>query len=253
VYGAGDELREIVGPELELASAPTVLQLRVPDTGGQPIARVGVRIAGSGFGRIELDRLDWTGTPDVTWRRPEEGGTMWPRAWVDGVSHFSTVWPEDAFRAVQDAGTGLLMTGGPWGDLTLEAELTPQLAAEIGLAIRVAGLRRYHALVLSSVDHEARLVARDHARETVLARIPLDWQTGHSCALHLTESGGVLTGSVDGRSIGPAPLDPGAPRGGIGILVTEGRVGADRVTVHPVGAVPGPDALSLAPMEGSST
>jgi ADP-ribosylglycohydrolase len=251
VYGAaGDErgeLREIVGPEQELGIVPTTVRMRVPDTGGQPIATVGVRIAGAGFGRVELDRLHWSGTPDVTWRRPEGGGTMWPRAWVDGVSHFSTVWPEDAFRAVQDAGTGLLMTGGPWGELTVEAELTPQLAAEVGVALRVAGLRRYHALVLSAHAGEARLVAREHARETLLARIPLDWQAGRSYALQLTESGGVLTGSVDGRAIGPVPLSPGAPLGGIGILVTEGRVGTSRIRVHPA------SSADAQPVEGSSS
>jgi hypothetical protein len=169
---------------------------------------------------------------------------MWPRAWVDGVSHYSTVWPEDAFRAVQDAGTGLLMTGGPWSDLTIEAELTPGLAAEVGLAVRLAGLRRYHALVVSRADNEARLVAREHARETVLARIPLEWQEGQAHALQLTEAAGLLTGSIDGRIIGPAPLSQGAPLGGVGILVTEGRVGTSRVRVRP--AVP-------PLMEGSSS
>ncbi len=237
VYGADDELHDVTGAAYELAIIPSTLRMRAPDTGGRPIASVGLQLSGGGSGRVELDRLDWSGTPEVTWVRPRDGGRMWRHAWIDGVSHFDTTWPEDSIRLIQDAGTGLLMTGGPWGSLTLEAELTPQLAAEVGLAVRVAGLRRYHALVLSSADHEARLVAREHARETVLARIPLDWETGRSYALQLTESAGILTGAVDGRPIGPAPLSLGAPLGGIGILITEGRVGTSRVRVRPAAPV----------------
>jgi hypothetical protein len=183
-------------------------------------------------GRVELDRLDWSGTPEVTWVRPQEGGRMWRHAWIDGVTHFDTTWPDDSIRVIQDAGTGLLMTGGPWRDLTVESEVTPQLAAEAGLAVRVAGLRRYHALILSH-EGEARLVRREHAVDTVLARIPLEWEPGRSYALALTELGGVLSGTVDGVAIGPVRMVADAPLGGIAILVTEGRVGTSRVHVSP--------------------
>ena len=253
VYGADDELHYLSGPEVELAIIPSTLRMRAPGTGGQPIASVGLQLNGGGSGRVELDRLDWSGTPEVTWVRPTEGGRMWRHAWIDGVTHFDTTWPDDAIRVIQDAGTGLLMTGGPWRDLTVESELTPQLAAEVGLAVRVAGLRRYHALVLThegggSVG-EARLVRREHAVETVLARLPLDWETGRAYALALTESGGVLRGTVDGAAIGPVPLAPDAPLGGIAILVTEGRVGTSRVHVSPARAA-GLD--HSAPVEGSN-
>jgi ADP-ribosylglycohydrolase len=247
VYGADDELHYLSGPEQELSIIPSMLAWHVPDTRGQPIASVGLQLSGGGSGRVELDRLDWTGTPEVVWERPPEGGRMWRHAWIDGVSHFDTSWPDDAIRVIQDAGTGLLMTGGPWHDLTVESVLTPQLAAEVGLAVRVAGLRRYHALVLSS-EGEARLVRREHAVDTVLARTPLAWEAGRAYALTLTESGGVLRGTVDGAAIGPVPLATDAPLGGIGILVTEGRVGTSRVRVSPAsarddsGAVEGSDA-----------
>lgn len=252
VYGADDELHYLSGPEVELTIIPSTLRMRVPDTTGQPIASVGVQLGGGGSGRVELDRLDWTGTPEVTWVRPEEGGRMWRHAWIDGVTHFDTTWPDDSIRVVQDAGTGLLMTGGPWRDLTVESELTPQLAAEVGLAVHVAGLRRYHALVLThegggSVG-EARLVRREHADETVLARIPLTWETGRTYALTLTESGGVLSGTVDGAAIGPVPLAADAPLGGIAILVTEGRVGTSRVHVSPARAEAPADTAAV---EGS--
>ncbi len=237
VYGADDELHYGVGAEVELTIIPSTLRMRAPDSGGQPIASVGLQLSGGGSGRVELDRLDWTGTPEVTWVRPAEGGRMWRHAWIDGVTHFDTTWPDDAIRVIQDAGTGLLMTGGPWRDLTVESVLTPQLAAEVGLAVRVAGLHRYHALVLTheggGTTGEARLVRREHADETVLARIPLVWQTGRAYALTLTEVGGVLRGTVDGAAIGPVPLATDAPLGGIAILVTEGRVGTSRVQVSP--------------------
>ena len=237
VYGADDELNYLSGSEVELGIIPSTLRMRAPDTGGQPIASVGLQLSGGGSGRVELDRLDWSGTPEVTWVRPVEGGRMWRHAWIDGVTHFDTTWPDDSIRVIQDAGTGLLMTGGPWSDLTVESELTPQLAAEAGLAVRVAGLRRYHALVLTHGGGgsavEARLIRREHAEETVLARIPLEWETGRPYGLTLSESGGVLHGTVDGAPIGPVPLATDAPLGGIGILVTKGRVGTSRVRVSP--------------------
>ncbi len=257
VYGADDELHYLSGPEQELAVIPSTLRMRVPDTGGQPIASVGLQLAGGGSGRVELDRLDWSGTPEVTWGRPSEGGRMWRRAWIDGVTHFDTTWPDDAIRVIQDAGTGLLMTGGPWRDLTVESELTPQLATEVGIAVRVAGLRRYHALALTHEGGgpvgEARLVRREHAEETVLARIPLEWETGRPYALTLTELGGVLRGTVDGAAIGPVPLATDAPLGGIGILITEGRVGTSRVHVAPARAAESDDASGdPAAVEGSN-
>jgi ADP-ribosylglycohydrolase len=253
VYGPDDELHYLSGPDVELGIIPSTLRMRAPETGGQPIASVGLQLSGGGSGRVELDRLDWTGTPEVTWTRPVEGGRMWRHAWIDGVTHFDTTWPDDAIRVIQDVGTGLLMTGGPWRDLTVESELTPQLAAEVGLAVRVAGLRRYHALVLTheggGAAGEARLVRREHAEETVLARIPLEWQTGRAYALTLTESGGVLSGTVDGAVIGPVRLATDAPLGGIAIIVTEGRVGTTRVHVSPVRVA---DVDGSAPVEGSN-
>jgi hypothetical protein len=61
----------------------------VPDTGGQPIAEVGVEIGGaSGTGTLYLDWLTWDGTPRATLGRPADGGEMWRRAWVNAADHF---------------------------------------------------------------------------------------------------------------------------------------------------------------------
>jgi ADP-ribosylglycohydrolase len=63
----GDELVTLRGP----AGA---LEWRVPDTGGRPIAQVGVETAGP----ARLRSLTWDGEPEATFRRAE--GAMWRHA-----------------------------------------------------------------------------------------------------------------------------------------------------------------------------
>ena len=80
VYDERDELVTVRGPGLEW---------RVPDTGGQPIAEVGIETDGP----ARLRSLTWDGAPEVTLGRPA-GGTLWRRAWVHGVDRWGDWWPE---------------------------------------------------------------------------------------------------------------------------------------------------------------
>src|SRR6266498_3015378 len=97
---------------------------------------------------VYLDYLTWDGEPDVVLARPEHGGTLWRRAWVDGVDQFDGGWPEP-FRIVQNQGTGLLIHGArDWRDYHVRAAITPHLALAAGIAARVQGMRRYYALLL---------------------------------------------------------------------------------------------------------
>ncbi|HMQ34571.1 MAG TPA: ADP-ribosylglycohydrolase family protein, partial [Chloroflexaceae bacterium] len=95
IYGADDRLSPIAGPEAALTpGAAAELAWRVPDTGGRPIATVGLELVGTpvGAGTVYLDELGWDGEPEAGLGRPEVGGTMWRRAWVNAVDQWDPWW-----------------------------------------------------------------------------------------------------------------------------------------------------------------
>jgi len=206
VYDSRDELVTLRGPE-------GALEWRVPDTGGQPIAEVGVETAGP----ARLRWLTWHGAPDVTLGRPA-GGTLWRRAWVRGVDRWDAHWPEP-YRLIQNEGRGLLIQGTrEWTDYEVHAAVTPETVAAAGLAARVQGMRRYYALLLRA--DRAQLV-RELDGTRVLAEAPFerrDYAKPH--ALTLRVEGDRLTATVDG--LVPAARD-GASSGSV---VLEARDGA---------------------------
>jgi ADP-ribosylglycohydrolase len=231
VYGADDRLAAVDGPATELAPGQAAeLRLRVPDTGGQPIAEVG--IAAEGTGALALDRLSWTGAPAATFARPAAGGTLWRRAWIDGVDQWEARWPQ-AYRIVQNEGTALISQGtAEWTDYEARAEITVPLAEEAGIAVRVGGQRRWYALLLGR-DGVARLVKARDGR-TVLAEAPLPLVLDRPYALSLRASGTRLTGTIDGTTVLEAtdatdPLTGGA----VGLVVSDGCLISDAVTVSP--------------------
>src|SRR5215212_5967054 len=135
-YDGNDELATNRGPETVLKPGSDYeFQWRVEDTGAQPIAQVGVEISSDEAtgGTVYLDYLTWEGAPDVQLGRPAEGGTMWRRAWVNGVDQFEPHWPEP-YRLVQNHGRGLLIQGTrEWIDYEVRATITPYMIAQAGL------------------------------------------------------------------------------------------------------------------------
>ena len=151
MYGAGDQVVRVDGPAVShAAGAEHEFVWRVPPLHGLPICAVGVALAAErrADGSVYLDTLTWDGEPEVTLTRPAAGGERWRQAWVNGVDQWDERWPE-AFRIVQNEGTGLLIHGTrEWRDYTVSAAITPYLAASVGTAARVQGMRRYYALLL---------------------------------------------------------------------------------------------------------
>jgi hypothetical protein len=233
-YGANDALVKIDGPAIELAAGEAItFTWTIPDTGGQPIAEIGIELRSDqrASGAVYLDWLTWGGTPDVVFRRPAEKGELWRRAWVDGIDHFDRWWPE-AFRVVQDEGTGLLMTGArEWMDYRVSSMIVPHMGSRFGLAARVQGMRRFYALVLSAGG--AQLVKALDG-ETVLAQAEVPWELGQPCELALKVTGNHIEGWVDGRRVFDV-FDNAQPLvgGGVALLVTEGRIATDDVRVEP--------------------
>jgi hypothetical protein len=239
-YTAEDRLLTSYGPEAKLASGVRhTIEWRIPDTGGQPIAAVGLEIAGTphGNGTIYLDELTWSGAPDTIFRRPAEGGSLWRRAWVDAVDQYDRSYPE-TYRLVQNDGIGLLSQGTrEWTDYRVEALITPHMVESSGIAARVQGLRRYVGLTLghNPQRHKHLQLQARIGDQHVTSKLPFAWELGRTYRLRLEVQGQVARGWVDDH--GPLELrdfSAALDGGGIAMLCEEGRVAFEEVAVRPV-------------------
>lgn len=238
VYGEGDELADMMGPSATLEPGEaTLLTWTVPDTGSAPIAFIGLELNAPEAATFHLDSLTWSGSPRVQLNRPSKPGTMWKRAWVDALDHQDRLgyldhWPEP-YRIVQNYGRSMITQGTcDWHDYRVSARLTPHLCRAGGLAVRVQGLKRYYALICNG---EKVQLVRNHYGETILAETNVGWKLGQPYELGLEVSGSRLVGYLNGERI-VETTDPGRllDGGGIGLIVEEGRIGCDDVSVKPI-------------------
>ena len=237
VYGEGDELADTTGPSATLGPGEaTLLTWTVPNTGSAPVAFIGLELNAPAVGTLYLDSLTWSGSPRVQLNRPSKPGTMWKRAWVDALDHQDRLgyldhWPEP-YRIVQNYGRGIITQGTrDWRNYRASAQLTPHLCRAGGLAVRVQGLQRYYALIC---DGEKVRLVKNHYGETVLAEAPVGWELGQPYELMLEITGFRLVGCINGEELvegtDPSQVLDG---GGIGLIVEEGRIGCEGVSVEP--------------------
>ncbi|WP_210526179.1 ADP-ribosylglycohydrolase family protein [Rubellimicrobium arenae] len=206
----------------------------IPDLGGQPVAEVGVVLtspAGRSSGRVLVDRVGWTGAPHLTLARPVDGGEFWRRAWVNGVSIFSTAFPQD-FRISQDRGRGLILHGTrEWTDYAVEADLIWHLGEQAGVVVRAQGLRRCYEARMTRTG-ELQIVRCRDADEEVLAAAPCPVPFETALTLSLTAKGDRISATlgevtVQARDDGPLAFRDGA----LGLSVHEGALSATRIHV----------------------
>ena len=204
------------------------LSWQVPALDGHPIAAVGVEVTSAPSGGVlHLFGMDWGGAPDVILRRVP--GSMWHRAWVNGVDQYAPRYPE-SFRLVHNQGTGLLLHGcRDWTDYRMQADVTPHLAKRSGIAVRVQGMRRYYGLVVTA-GNRLQLV-RELEGTTVLAETDFDWQLGGKLNFSLQVEGDHIVGTVDGTTL--EATDSLLTSGGVALLIDEGRTATQQVRVSP--------------------
>jgi len=239
-YGAGDCLERMPGPCVIFAPGDThEFTWRIPDTGGAPIAEIGIEVSSDrrADGAVYLDYLTWDGAPDVTLTRPAHTGTMWQRAWVNGVDQVQH--GAESYRLIQNEGTGLLMQGTrEWIDYRVTADVTPHLVKSAGIAVRVQGMRRYYALLLYRDGVEAppqvRLVKMLDAPE-VLAEVDFPWEFGETHELSLEVVEATLRAWVDGALLLTATDARSFVGGAVALICEEGRTATNVVRVQPVG------------------
>lgn len=239
VYGADDHLKTVDGPSVRLLPGEEgALDWVLPDFGGQPIAEIGFTIATDApraDGAVLIDRLAWSGTPELNLRRPDEPSDFWRLAWVNGASFFSKRFPQ-SFRISQDRGEGIIIHGSrDWTDYKVAADAMIHLGNEAGVAVRVQGLRRYYAAVLTR-DGRLRIVRQRDETRTVLAETPFDWQLETAYDLAVEADGPAIRVRVGNTEL--AARDDSADGfrdGGIGLLVHEGALSSNAVRVAPLG------------------
>jgi ADP-ribosylglycohydrolase len=240
VYNHTDQLDTLFSPYHRLENGlPLEVTWQVPDTGGQPVAQVGVEASGSPDGTLVLDYLTWEGEPDIRLARPEDlvepsqrPSHAWRRAWVDGMDQWLPRW-QQAYRFSQNAGRGLLIQGTrQWQDCEVEASIRTPLAAAAGIAVRVQGMRRYYALLLIQGD-KLRLV-KVMGDEIVLADMDYPWEFDRQYDLRLQADGNRLLGWVDGAVLFDVK-DEGIPLegGAAAFVLEEGHMMSDCLTVRP--------------------
>lgn len=244
VYGAEDKLKQVRGPQVLLdPGSSQEISWTLDITQDGPIAKVGIEVSSSQAtdGTVYLDYLGWQGTPNITLKRPdhvkqqrsEMSAEMWRHAWVDGIDEYNPRFPE-AFRLVQNSGTGLLMQGArSWTDYEVSSEITPHMVKSAGIGARVQGMRRYYGLMLAPNGKAQIVKALDGT--TILGEKEIGWKLRGTYALKMQVSGNHIQGWVDGQHLfdledNDWPLTGGA----IALICEEGRMASEAVTVQPL-------------------
>jgi len=250
-YNETDDLSTSASDDYSLSAGESaVIQWKIPDLKGYPIAQVGIQISATqdASGVLYLDYLTWDGAPNTTLNRPfkkdkskvtfGEGSGMWKKAWINGLDTQKRLteldfWPE-TYRLIQNVGRGLFMQGTrEWTDYQVTATMTPHMCKAGGLGVRAQGMKRYYALLLTS--DKTRLISTLEGKDTVLAEVEGGWEFGREYTLSLKVEGNKLTGYIDGEMVLEASdPDHKFTGGGIALIAEVGRIGVEHVEVRPI-------------------
>lgn len=235
VYDAADKLRDIDGDiQILNPGAETVLEWRLPEFDGQPIAEIGVVVSAAGRradGVLILDYMRWDGAPQLTLHRPQGDGDFWRMAWVNGVDFLSKRFPP-SFRISHSRGEGMVSHGTrQWTDYSVKSDLIIHLGNYGGLALRVQGLRRYYGVRVTRENTLQIVRVRDDVVD-VLASRDFDFKLETRIGFEASVSGNIITAQVAGVSISASDDSAIALHdGGIGLVIHEGALSTDAVTI----------------------
>ena len=212
----------------------TELEWRLPEFSGQPIAEIGLAISGTGKradGTLLVDYLRWDGAPSLTLRRPGPECDFWRMAWVNGVSTLSKRFPP-SFRISQARGEGIISHGTrQWTDYEVKSDIVFHLGNYGGVALRVQGLRRYYGVRVTR-DGSLQIVRVRDDETKVLAETSLRVTFEKKLSFAARAQGNAISATVDGVSLSAEDDDAEAfTNGGIGLIIHEGALSTDAVTV----------------------
>lgn len=235
VYDEHDQLRDIDSTPVKIEpGVEALLEWTLPDTGGQPIAELGILMTGTGKradGRLIVDYIGWDGAPNLTLKRPAGDGDFWRMAWVNGASFFSKRFPA-AFRIAQNRGEGIIIHGTrQWTDYQASGQVMIHLGNYGGLAVRAQGLRRYYGARVTR-DGKMQIVRVRDEDTKVLAETEFKTEFEKHIAMKVTAEGARITFEADGVSLTAEDASVDAFRdGGVGLLVHEGALSSNEIRI----------------------
>src|SRR5579862_44841 len=211
------------------STEPTLLQ-------GRPIIETGLEIFSDepADGVIYLDYFTWDGVPSVDLGPPHTAGRAWQCAWVNAATQCDFGKGAAVLRVCQNEGVGMVIQGTrQWTDYCAVANVTPRMVKSAGIAVRVQGLQRYYALLLTS-GNKLRLVKQLYGT-SVLAEADLAWIFGQTVELSLSVEGKRLKARANGKDYFELD-DPSQPfdGGAYALVVEEGCVESGAVRIGAV-------------------
>ncbi|MDR3707654.1 MAG: ADP-ribosylglycohydrolase family protein [Capsulimonadaceae bacterium] len=228
VTTAADGNKPIDGPIFSIGEGKDkTVEWTIPDTDGVAITTIGLQIDTHG-GAVTMEWLTWDGTPTADLTKGKDAKA----AWVHSFTRFEQRG-ENGVHAIQNAGRGMAITGTrEWENYALTGKISAHMASSAGLAVRVQGLKRYYALLLTA-QNEALLVKRLDG-EAVLARTPFAFAFDREYDVRVNVHGTRITASVDGKELFDV-VDATRPllSGAVAIVVEEGNAVAREVRVTP--------------------
>ena len=235
-YSEKDSLATRDGPSASLAPGrEEILQWTIPDDiDYQPIQKIGLAISiptGHLTGTVWLKYLRWDGSPRMTLMRPtQQPGDFWRQAWVNGASIFHKTMGAP-FYIAQDHGEGIVLYGTrEWTDYQIKVhKFRINLGSPAGVAVRVQGLRRYYALVFKRGGQIA-FVKNVDDQKIELSSTTYEWSLDASYDVAISVQGSNLKGYIDEKQVMEVK-DERYGNGGIGFVVTNGSVSANRVDI----------------------
>jgi ADP-ribosylglycohydrolase len=239
VNGEDEGLRRISGERRALPPGEwRELDLVVPETAGQPVVYAGVELfapRGGGRGELQLDWMDFRGTPD--WRALPEtkpGGKEWLRSWVDAMDQVDAVWCP-GIRVGKVRGLGLFYQGTEdWSEYRISSRIVPHLFASGGLALGVRSLGSFLSLELSPPG-EILIVDRRRGERRVLASSPMAFSWEEPIELSLSCAKGRVDASARGRPVLSAEVDAASGSGAAGLFVDSGSLSCLDMRIEPAG------------------
>ncbi|PNP51412.1 hypothetical protein THARTR1_07958 [Trichoderma harzianum] len=241
-YDENDNLRTVDSRPTNIKSGQQdSLEWTIPDSlQNWPIQQIGIAISTSiGSpnldGAIFLHSMRWDGAPRMTLKRPANKSryqSFWNRAWVSSVDKVHTDMGPSFFIA-QDRGEGLLSQGArDWVDYdVMVSNFVVNFGGPMGVAARVQGLNRYYGLMLTKDKRVALVKAADDERIELMS-MPFAWEENIKYQVHLRVQGSKIEGRVGQVEL--AATDEDYVGGAVGLVVTDGSLSADSISVSPV-------------------
>ena len=235
-FDGNDELQDLYCGKNELKQGLNTISLRVPDTEGHPIFRLGIRLTSEVRldGYITLRTLDWSNapvlykmgrsmemTPSLT---PWTTTTSWLKSFVSSADHFNPDYTV-TFSVCHAEKNGVVTTGtADWADYSVKSIITFSQQDAAGLVARANGHRRYYGAVFT--EGCALIYRQEDEKRIEIARKSYPYEIDHIYELEFSVKGDELTLKVNGETAASGK-DSVYKSGQAGFIVDSGAILGD--------------------------